>query len=533
MGIYIGVRKPIREETTQTVTVNIDENNISEYFDVANGSTYYFAGNGGVFTSNNGAKESSSATTDLTLKRDLAVSFDYSYSSEANYDKFTLKVGSTTVENAVSGATTSKRYAKTQLAAGTVIAFKYAKDSSMDKNDDKCTFSNMVVEYQEMVQGEITGYAEVAQKVAKMYVGVDGTARKVRRGYIGVGGVAIPFFVSGEAKKVDGVTGLSAARKYLRGARAGTCALFAGGGSDSSTAFKNVDCYAADLTRTLLSSGLPAARMHQGAASAEGVRAVFAGGCDGEYISSTTVTAFDSTLTRAGVQALSTARYKLCGASLGQRLYFAGGQDDDGAVLGTVDSYDSSLVRTALTALGVKRYDAAGTGNDAYVLICGGYGGSTVGYVPAVDAYDAAGTRTAAAAMSEGKSNAGGTRVGRFAILCGGYITNGANGGSKAVEAYDEHLTRTLGGMLTVSHAHAAAASFGACALVAGGFKGVNSAATAVAELIDDSLTCMPVTSLGTARFYLAAAAAGSYILFAGGTADGAVRSAADAYYFE
>ena len=135
--------------------------------------------------------------------------------------------------------------------------------------------------------------------------------------------------------------------------------------------------------------------------------------------------------------------------------------------------------------------------------------------------------------MSEGKSNAGGTRAGRFAILCGGYITSGANGGSKAVEAYDEHLTRTLGGVLTVAHANAAAASFGDCALVAGGFMGVNSVATAAAELIDDSLTCTPAPSLEAGRYYLAAAAVGGYILFAGGTAGGAVKAAADAYDFE
>ena len=117
-----------------------------------------------------------------------------------------------------------------------------------------------------MAKAAYIGVDGRARKIRKMYVGVDGAARRVKRGYIGVGGVAIPLFISGEAKKIDGVTGLSAARKYLRGARAGTCALFAGGGSDSSAAFKNVDCYAADLTRTLLSSGLPAARMYQGAA---------------------------------------------------------------------------------------------------------------------------------------------------------------------------------------------------------------------------------------------------------------------------
>ena len=74
----------------------------------------------------------------------MELSFDYSYSSEQKYDKFTLKVGGTTVENAVSGATTSKSYSGS-LTSGQTIEFSYVKDSSQDKNDDKCTFSNMSI----------------------------------------------------------------------------------------------------------------------------------------------------------------------------------------------------------------------------------------------------------------------------------------------------------------------------------------------------------------------------------------------------
>ena len=74
----------------------------------------------------------------------MTVSFTYSYSSEANYDKFTLVVGSTTVESAVSGSTTTKQYSGT-ISAGTTITFTYAKDGSSNNNDDKCTFSGMTV----------------------------------------------------------------------------------------------------------------------------------------------------------------------------------------------------------------------------------------------------------------------------------------------------------------------------------------------------------------------------------------------------
>lgn len=130
--------------TVKEVIVAITADNIGDYFTVAN-SSYYFKGSGAVFTSNNAGKASSAASTVLTAKQDISVlAFSYSYSSEANYDKFTLKVGGTTVENAVSGATTNKTY-NGSLVKGQTVEFTYTKDSSQNSNDDKCTFSNMYI----------------------------------------------------------------------------------------------------------------------------------------------------------------------------------------------------------------------------------------------------------------------------------------------------------------------------------------------------------------------------------------------------
>lgn len=130
--------------TVKEVIVAITADNIADYFTVTNG-TYYFAGSGSVFTSNNGGKASSTATTVLTAKQDISVlTFNYSYSSEKNYDRFTLKVGGTTVEDGVSGATTNRTYSGS-LAKGQTIEFTYSKDSSQNGNDDKCTFSDMYI----------------------------------------------------------------------------------------------------------------------------------------------------------------------------------------------------------------------------------------------------------------------------------------------------------------------------------------------------------------------------------------------------
>lgn len=127
-------------------SVAITASNISQYFTVTN-SSYYFAGNGTIFTTNNAGQNSSTAQTTIKALYNMSISFDYSYSSEANYDKFTLTVAGTTIEKDVSGATTNKSYSGT-LNSGDSIVFKYAKDSSQHSNDDKCTFSNMVVTYE-------------------------------------------------------------------------------------------------------------------------------------------------------------------------------------------------------------------------------------------------------------------------------------------------------------------------------------------------------------------------------------------------
>lgn len=131
-GEFIGSDQPI-----------ITTDNINEYFTVTN-SSYYFAGAGTVFTTNNGGKNSSTAQTTLTALYDMDISFTYSYSSEANYDKFTLTVAGTNIVTNASGATTVKNYSGT-IAAGNTIIFKYTKDSSANGNNDQCTFSNMIV----------------------------------------------------------------------------------------------------------------------------------------------------------------------------------------------------------------------------------------------------------------------------------------------------------------------------------------------------------------------------------------------------
>ena len=144
-----GTTETVTQTVEKEVTTDVTGDNVSSFFTVSNNS-YYFKPSGGTWTSTNGGVSSSTAKTVFTALKDMTVSFAYSYSSEANFDKFTLKVAGVTVENAVSGATTQKTYSGT-LTAGQTIELTYTKDSSQNKNDDKCTMSALKVTRTETV----------------------------------------------------------------------------------------------------------------------------------------------------------------------------------------------------------------------------------------------------------------------------------------------------------------------------------------------------------------------------------------------
>ncbi len=119
-------------------------NDATQAFDMADGA-YGFKLVDGEYVSNNKGKHSTTATSTWTAKYDMdSVSFNYSYSSESGCDRFTLIVAGKTIANAVSGATTVKTWSG-PLKAGDTIVMKYAKDGSVDKNDDQCKVYDILV----------------------------------------------------------------------------------------------------------------------------------------------------------------------------------------------------------------------------------------------------------------------------------------------------------------------------------------------------------------------------------------------------
>lgn len=151
------IRPDIVTTTVETKTGLVDkaitDANLADYFEVTNGS-YYFAYSDGAWTSNNGSKKSSTASTVFKAKVAMPISFNYVYGTEANYDKFTLKVSGTTVASAVSGVGTKTAYTGT-LAVGDTIELTYTKDDSGDQNGDSCTLSDLVTQ-EEQTYEEVT-----------------------------------------------------------------------------------------------------------------------------------------------------------------------------------------------------------------------------------------------------------------------------------------------------------------------------------------------------------------------------------------
>lgn len=183
--MYVGANLPA-SIGTRDIIIKITEDNIEDYFTITNG-TYTFVGSEGVFTSNNKGKSSSTAQITLVAKQAISnFSLDYTYSTEASYDKFTFTYNSTIKANAVSGIG-SGNFSQA-LASGDTLIFKYVKDSSQDKNKDICTFYN--IQFTTTETYDILAKDNAAKVVAAAYIGVNDVAKKVEKAYIGVNGVA-------------------------------------------------------------------------------------------------------------------------------------------------------------------------------------------------------------------------------------------------------------------------------------------------------------------------------------------------------
>jgi hypothetical protein len=438
-------------------TINITGDNITDYFTVTNG-TYYFKWNSSsnAFASSNIGVGGSTATSTWKAINDISnLSFTYSYSSESGWDKFTLTIAGTTVENAVSGSTTIKSWSGS-LTAGQTIVLTYSKDSSVDRNDDVCKVYNITADIRVQTG---TYIRDVAKKVKKAYVGIDNIARKIKKMYIGVNGMARCIFHNDQKLSYYGTaTSLSSARYLLAATSVGNYALF-GGGYRSGSTYSSV------------------------------------------------VNSYDTNLTRGTPTSLIYSRGYLAATSVGNYALFGGGSDGD--EMSTVDAYDTSLTRTNPANLNEARYYLAATSVGNYALFGGGSG---YGYSSTVDAYDTSLTRTNPTGLCYSRDRMAATSVGNYALFGGGTSANGTN---LSVDVYNSSLTRTNTIYLTTQKSMLSATNIGDYAIFGGGYDG--STHTSTVDAYDTSLTQTTTTELSLARYRLAATSVGNYALFGGG----------------
>lgn len=485
---YVGVQTdiPIYEETSRTVSITAD--NIADYFEVTNG-VYYFAGSGSTFTSNNKGMDSTTASTILKAKKDFSeFSFDYSYSSEARFDKFTLKVAGTTIESEVSGATTNKTY-NGSLTKGQTIEFTYSKDHSGYNYYDQCTFSNMRI-----------------VDTIKTLVGTEkkSVARKIKKAYVGVGGVARPCWSGGELTYYGTTTGLTPAtpdypsRYNLASESVGNHVIFAGG-----RGCNKVDAYSDKLVKSELSTLSEPVSWFDGAPV--GDYAIFAGG----YSCTDSVDAYNSALVKSTPSKLSVSRYSLAGAPVKDYALFAGGLHngvDENECVNTIDTYNSNLVRGS-AFLNVARRMLTGVPIGNYALFAGGYGSSLNTENDFVEAFDNNLVKTVLSRLDSAFGEPSSGAVGSYALIAIG----------RKYCIYNDNLVKMTSIKKSDNKFGGKGVTLKGYVLFAGDHSMSNFSALADVDAYNSNLIKVNVDNISVARYNLAGGSVGDYALFAGG----------------
>lgn len=211
-------------------------------------------------------------------------------------------------------------------------------------------------------------------------------------------------------------------RFQLAATTVGNWALFGGGnnnGSYSST-FGIVDAYNTSLTREVASS-LSADRTRL-AATTVGNHAIFGGG-HGGLVASAVVDAYDASVTRTTITALSTARHTLSATTVGSHALFGGGISTRNTSasngVSVVDAYDSSLTRTTVSALSTAKSSLAATTIGDYAMFGGGANADGT-FSKVVDVYDTSLTKTTTTNLNKDRNMLAATTVGNYALFGGG-----------------------------------------------------------------------------------------------------------------
>lgn len=172
--MYDGVLSDVPIYGIEQEDVSVNSSTVFNTYFTRKDDDYYFGGWYQLSATNLGVDNSTAKTT-LTAKEDMEVSFNYEYTTEERYDKFTLIVGDVTVEDGASGTSYTKSYSGT-LLKGQSIILQYAKDSSKSVDSERCSVWSIKLKVNKKVQVG-TEQATVARAVTKAYDSVNGVAR--------------------------------------------------------------------------------------------------------------------------------------------------------------------------------------------------------------------------------------------------------------------------------------------------------------------------------------------------------------------
>lgn len=180
-NIYVGVETQVPVYGKKQITFSRE--NINEFFTVQNNSSYPFHINPSTtnrvgFEPGNLGVNSSTSQIMLTANQEIVLKKIYAqYYTERAYDKLTISINSSNIVNQASGQDTFETTEIRTLSAGDKIVMSYVKDSSNHHPSEAMT--NIIITCAPITVEAITGYEtkQVARRIKKAYVGVNGKAR--------------------------------------------------------------------------------------------------------------------------------------------------------------------------------------------------------------------------------------------------------------------------------------------------------------------------------------------------------------------
>jgi len=249
-----------------------------------------------------------------------------------------------------------------------------------------------------------------------------------------------------------------------------TLAAFAGGGwtDDEGYAAYSSQVTACDKSLTRKTNSLSEKRSGL-AATTVNEKMLFAGGY-GENGDSSTVDAFDSSLTRSSAPALNRAAEGLAATTAGNYAIFAGGQYYPNTATATATAYDSSLTKVTITDLAQARRYHTATADGGYALFAGGTPNNVNNMLSSVEVYSSELTKLNSIDASIETMRGAATSVEGFALFGYGVLgTSYVGEGNAIVDVFDGSLTRTTLTAVTGRHS-LAAASVNNIAMFGGGY---------------------------------------------------------------